>query len=114
MPSSEAPARQGLLDQKEQTRGCIGDRCPFLGLTALFNFLNERFIRLQQTIGFMMIALDGWEAGVDADVTVVDIGATGSPDTTTAQSPVIGFNFGEEGLMAGVSVKGTKVTKLDL
>jgi lipid-binding SYLF domain-containing protein len=56
---------------------------------------------------------DGWEAGVDADVTVVDTGATGSLDTTTAQSPVIGFNFGEEGLMAGVSVEGTKVTELD-
>ncbi len=56
---------------------------------------------------------DGWEAGVNADVTLIDIGATGSLDTTTAQSPVIGFNFGEEGLMAGVSVEGTKVTKLD-
>ena len=58
-------------------------------------------------------AADGWEAGVDADVTVVQIGATGSIDTTTAQSPVIAFNFGESGLMAGVSVEGTKVTKLD-
>jgi CPA1 family monovalent cation:H+ antiporter len=28
-----------------------------LGLTALFNFLNERFLRLQQTIGLMVIAL---------------------------------------------------------
>jgi lipid-binding SYLF domain-containing protein len=56
---------------------------------------------------------DGWEAGVNADVTVVDIGATGSLDTTTAQNPVIAFNFGEEGLMAGVSVEGTKVSKLD-
>jgi len=56
---------------------------------------------------------DGWEAGVNAEVTVVDTGTTGSLDTTTAQSPVIGFNFGEEGLMAGVSVEGTKVTKID-
>lgn len=55
----------------------------------------------------------GWEAGVNADVTVVDAGATGSIDTTTGQNPVIGFNFGEEGLMAGVSVEGTKVTKID-
>ena len=55
----------------------------------------------------------GWEAGVDADVTVVDTGATVSIDTTTAQSPVIGFNCGEEGLMAGLSHEGTKVTKLD-
>ena len=56
---------------------------------------------------------NGWEAGVNADVTVVEAGATGSLDTTTAQSPVIGFNFGEKGLMAGVSVEGTKVTKLE-
>jgi len=56
---------------------------------------------------------DGWEAGVDADVTVVDTGATGSLDTTTAQNPVIAFNFGEKGLMAGVSVEGTKITKID-
>lgn len=55
----------------------------------------------------------GWEAGVDADVTAIDVGATGSLDTTTAKAPVIAFNFGEEGLMAGVSVEGTKVTKLD-
>lgn len=56
---------------------------------------------------------DGWEAGVNADNTVVDTGATGSLDTTTAQSPVIGFNLGDEGLMAGVSAEGTKVTKID-
>ncbi len=56
---------------------------------------------------------DGWEAGVNADVAVVEAGATGSLDTTTAQSPVIGFNIGEEGLMAGVSVEGTKVTKVN-
>ena len=56
---------------------------------------------------------DGWEVGVEADVTVVDVGSTGSLDSTTAQSPIVAFNFGEEGLMAGVSVEGTKVTKLD-
>ena len=64
---------------------------------------------------------DGWEVGVEADVTVVDVGSTGSldsttaqsPNSTTAQSPIVAFNFGEEGLMAGVSVEGTKVTKLD-
>ena len=50
---------------------------------------------------------------MDADVTVVEAGATGSLDTTTAQNPVIAFNFGEEGLMAGVSVEGTKVSKID-
>ena len=53
----------------------------------------------------------GWEAGVDADVTVIDTGATGSFDTTTVKNPVIAFNLGESGLMAGVSLEGTKVSK---
>lgn len=55
----------------------------------------------------------GWEAGVDADVTVVEAGATGSLDTTTSPSPVIAFNFGESGLMAGVSLEGTKIDKIN-
>jgi lipid-binding SYLF domain-containing protein len=56
---------------------------------------------------------DGWEAGVDADVTVVDVGSTGSIDSTTASDPVLAFNFGEEGLMAGVSLEGTKVSEIN-
>ena len=56
---------------------------------------------------------DGWEVGVNADVTVVEAGATGSLDTTTSKSPVVAFNFGEAGLMAGVSIEGTKVSKID-
>ena len=56
---------------------------------------------------------DGWEAGVDADVTVVEAGATGSLETTTARNPVIGFNFGETGLMAGISIEGTKVSEIE-
>lgn len=55
----------------------------------------------------------GWEAGVDADVTAIDIGATGAIDSTTLKKPVVAFNFGESGLMAGISVEGTKVTKLE-
>ena len=58
-------------------------------------------------------ASDKWEAGVDADVTVVESGATGSIDTTTGKNQVIGFNFGEKGLMAGVSIEGTKVEEKD-
>jgi lipid-binding SYLF domain-containing protein len=56
---------------------------------------------------------NGWEAGVNADVAVVEAGASGSFDTTTAKNPVVAFNFGDKGLMAGVSVEGTKVSKLD-
>lgn len=57
---------------------------------------------------------DGWTAGADATVAVANIGANGSIDTATIKEPVIGFVMTNAGLMAGVSLNGTKVEKLEL
>lgn len=56
----------------------------------------------------------GWEAGVDGSVAVLDMGASGDIDTSNIQEPIIGFIFGESGLMASATIEGTKYTKLDL
>ncbi|CAH0447735.1 hypothetical protein LMG10661_03808 [Ralstonia syzygii subsp. syzygii] len=58
-------------------------------------------------------ASQGWTAGVDATVALAKIGANGAVDTNTAQQPVIGFVLTNAGLMAGASVEGTKITKLN-
>ena len=55
---------------------------------------------------------EGWEAGVDGEVTLIDIGAAGSIETLRSQNPVVGFVFDQKGLMAGVSIKGAKFTKI--
>jgi lipid-binding SYLF domain-containing protein len=55
----------------------------------------------------------GWEAGADASVTVVSVGAEGTVETLRSQSPVVGFVLDQKGLMAGVSVKGAKFTKIE-
>ena len=55
---------------------------------------------------------DGWEAGVDAEVTFVQVGANASIDTLRSQNPVAGFIFDHEGLMAGASFKGAKFTPI--
>ena len=54
----------------------------------------------------------GFEAGVDATVAVADVGKGGDLSTTTLQSPIIAFVFGQSGLMAGLSLQGSKVTKI--
>jgi lipid-binding SYLF domain-containing protein len=56
---------------------------------------------------------EGWEAGVDAEVTLVDSGIDVPASTLVSQHPVVGFVFGQRGLMAGVSVKGAKFTKIN-
>ena len=54
----------------------------------------------------------GWEAGVDGNVTLVNIGASGTIDTTNIKDPIVGFVFGNKGLMADLSLTGTKYTKI--
>ncbi|MCB1970976.1 MAG: hypothetical protein H6851_17000 [Geminicoccaceae bacterium] len=55
----------------------------------------------------------GWEAGVDGSVAVLDTGASGEVDTSNIQAPIVGFVFGETGLMANASIEGSKYTRLD-
>jgi lipid-binding SYLF domain-containing protein len=55
---------------------------------------------------------ENWQAGVDAQVTVVNVGADESLDTTKFKQPVVGFVFGQKGLMAGATIEGSKFTKL--
>jgi lipid-binding SYLF domain-containing protein len=56
----------------------------------------------------------GWEVGVDAGVTVIDKGAEGTLTTeNVGKDPVVAFIFGQEGLMAGVSLKGAKISKIE-
>ncbi|MAS42826.1 MAG: hypothetical protein CML46_05310 [Rhodobacteraceae bacterium] len=54
----------------------------------------------------------GWEMGADAEVVTIDDGMAASLKTTTSQAPVISVVFGQEGLMAGVTLGGAKYTKL--
>ncbi|MCC2663919.1 MAG: Lipid-binding protein, partial [Geminicoccaceae bacterium] len=58
-------------------------------------------------------ASDGWEVGVDGSVALVSIGVAGEIDTTTINDPVIGFIFGEQGLMANLSLEGAKISRLE-
>lgn len=55
---------------------------------------------------------DGWSAGGDASVAVLKVGANGDLDTSTATDQVDAFVLTNSGLMAGVSLEGTKVTRL--
>jgi lipid-binding SYLF domain-containing protein len=55
---------------------------------------------------------DGWEIGVGPSIVVVDVGAASSATTTTLQSEIYAFFFDQKGLMAGLGLQGTKITKI--
>jgi lipid-binding SYLF domain-containing protein len=56
---------------------------------------------------------DGWEIGVGPSIVVVDVGMATSKTTTTLQSEIYAFFFDQKGLMGGLGLQGTKITKIE-
>lgn len=56
---------------------------------------------------------EGFTVGANATVAVAKVGADGTIDTNTAQSPIVGFALTNAGLMAGITLEGSKITKLN-
>jgi lipid-binding SYLF domain-containing protein len=56
---------------------------------------------------------EGWKVGVDGSVALVDVGIGKSIDTNTIKDPVIGFVFGQKGLMYNLTLEGAKFNKIE-
>jgi lipid-binding SYLF domain-containing protein len=56
---------------------------------------------------------EGWKAGVDGSVALIDMGAGKTIDSHNIKDPVVGFIFGSKGLMYNLTLEGSKFSKLD-
>lgn len=54
----------------------------------------------------------GWSVGADASVAVLKVGANGEIDAHTSRAPLIAFVMTNMGLMANLTLEGTKVTRI--
>ncbi len=54
----------------------------------------------------------GFEVGVGPSVVVVDAGKAKTLTTSTARDDIYAFIFGQKGLMAGLGLQGSKITKI--
>ena len=57
-------------------------------------------------------ASDGWEAGVDGSIAIVEFGAAEEISSQSIQDPIIGFIFSNEGLTADLSMEGARVVQI--
>ena len=55
---------------------------------------------------------DGWEIGVGPTVVVVNEGVAKNLSTSTLKDDAYAFIFDQSGLMAGVSIEGTKISRI--
>jgi lipid-binding SYLF domain-containing protein len=54
----------------------------------------------------------GWEIGVGPTLVVVDKGMAENLSTSTLKGDAYAFIFDQQGLMAGVSIEGTKISRI--
>lgn len=69
----------------------------FLMTDAAVNYLNKS---------------NGWELGSGPTIVIVDKGKAKSMTTSTLQDDIYGFTFGQKGLMAGIGLQGSKITRI--
>ena len=55
----------------------------------------------------------GWEVGVGPTVVVVDEGVAKNLSSSSLKDDAYAFIFSQQGLMAGVSIEGTKISRID-
>ena len=76
-----------------------------------------------QSFGYVMFLMNGkavdyinksngWEIGVGPTVVIVNEGVAKNLSTSTLKDDAYAFIFDQEGLMAGVSIEGTKISKI--
>ena len=54
----------------------------------------------------------GWEIGVGPTVVIVNEGVAKNLSSTTLKDDAYAFIFNQQGLMAGISLEGSKVSKI--
>lgn len=76
------------------------------------SFSYALFIMNDSAINYLKKS-DGWAIGSGPSVVVVDKGAAMSTTSTTLAKDVYAFPFGQKGLMAGLGLEGSKISRID-
>jgi lipid-binding SYLF domain-containing protein len=69
------------------------------------------FFMTDEALGYLRKS-EGWEIGTGPSVVLVDKGMARNISSTTLQEGVYAFVFKQQGLMAGVGIQGSKITRI--
>ena len=102
----------GALRKGNQTLGYFRTVAASYGLQAGVQTYGYALFLMNDNAVAYLDKSDGWELGVGPTLVVADKGTAGALTTTTARSDVYAFFFDQTGLMAGIGIQGTKVTRI--
>jgi len=104
---------EGALFQGGKTTGYYSTVQASYGLQAGLQKFGYALFFVSDSVMNWFLKSEGWELGVGPTIVVVDVGAAASATTTTLQSEIYAFFFDQKGLMGGLGLQGTKVTKIN-
>jgi lipid-binding SYLF domain-containing protein len=84
-----------------------------IGLTLGGSERSEIIMFMTQDSLYKFTHSKGWTAGADAGVAFVSEGAGAQYDTKNMQKPILGFVYDEKGLIGDLSLKGSKISKIE-
>jgi lipid-binding SYLF domain-containing protein len=87
------------------TSGSLGLQAGAQARSIVICFMSENSLN-----GFR--SSSGWRVGVDGSVALIDVGAGKTIDSQNVRDPVVGFIFNSSGLMANLTLEGTRFTKI--
>ena len=104
---------EGALLVKGETVGYYNTVAASYGLQAgAQSFGYAMFLMTDEALQYLQES-SGWEIGVGPTIVVVDKGVAKSLTTSTAKDEIYAFFFHQKGLMAGLGLQGSKITKID-
>jgi lipid-binding SYLF domain-containing protein len=102
----------GALRKGGKTVGYYNSVAASYGLQAgIESFGYALFFVTEKGLEYLDTSV-GWEMGVGPTLTIVDEGFAKSLSTTTLKDDVYAFFFDQKGLMAGIGLQGSKVTRI--
>jgi lipid-binding SYLF domain-containing protein len=105
---------QGALRARGHSERYYSTAAGSVGLLAGAESKSVYLLFMTQESLDKFLASNGWTVGADASVTLINVGADAQVDSKTAQQAVVGFVLTNGGLMANVSLEGTKITPLSI
>jgi lipid-binding SYLF domain-containing protein len=104
----------GALRKAGKTAGYFNMTAASVGLLAGAQSKSVFILFMNQEALTRFESGNGWTAGVDGSVALLNAGANVSINTRDAQQPIIGFVLTNAGFMADFSMNGTRINRLSL
>lgn len=103
---------KGALRKQGKSVGYYSSAAGSYGLQAGVQSFGYALLLMSDKAVAELDSADGWELGAGPSVVLVDEGVAASLTTRTADADVYAFVFDQKGLMAGMALQGTKITRL--